>query len=148
MQKRCRLIVLLSSWLLIAAAVRAEETALRFCVCTNALPRAGKTADGTLAGVDVAVAELLAKQLGRKCEFHACASDACRLKNLKSGKCDVVIGLPHKSDSSSEFIWTQPYASDKFGLVACRRARNRSAHWLNCGQTSRHRRGHRAVVGQ
>ena len=76
MQVRCRLIVLLSSWLLIAAAVRAEEAALRFCVCSDALPRAGKSADGKLTGIDVAVAELLAKQLGRKCEFHACASDS------------------------------------------------------------------------
>ncbi|NOY29638.1 MAG: hypothetical protein GXP28_05515, partial [Planctomycetes bacterium] len=59
-----------------------DQRVLRFCVCTNAMPRAGKNAEGTLEGVDVAVAKELARVLGRSCEFHACASDQCRLQNL------------------------------------------------------------------
>ncbi|MDC0936740.1 transporter substrate-binding domain-containing protein, partial [Pirellulales bacterium] len=45
------------------------------------------------------------------------ASDTCRLRNLQSGKCDAVIGLPHESVLSPQIAWTTPYASGKFGLV-------------------------------
>jgi len=115
---RHRSVLLLSAWLLSSGLVaQADDDVLRFCVCTNAMPRAGSTADGKLEGVDVAVARLLAEQLGRRCEFHTCASDSCRLQNLQTEKCDAVIGLPHESASSPQIAWTSPYASGKFGLV-------------------------------
>lgn len=110
--------VTLSSFLLfITAAACADQPALRFCVCTNAMPRAGKTAHGNLEGIDVATARLFAEMLGRSCEFHACPSDACRLQNLRTGQCDVVVGLPHESVKSPEIAWTKAYASGKFGLL-------------------------------
>ena len=114
----CHLIVLLSSCLLCSPVVaKADVNAIRFCVCTNAMPRSGQSTAGKLAGVDVAVAKLLAESMNRPCQFHACANDTCRLQNLKAGNCDVVIGLPHKSVNSPKIAWSRAYATGKFGLV-------------------------------
>lgn len=116
---RCRSVVLLYACLLSSGLVAQADDGdvLRFCVCTNAMPRTGRTADDKLEGVDVAMARLLAERLGRRCEFHTCPSDACRLQNLQAGKCDAVIGLPHESVLLPKIAWTLPYASGKFGLV-------------------------------
>ena len=126
---RYRSVALLCAWLVLNGPVaQADDDAdrdgrqdvLRFCVCTNAMPRAGRSNSGSLEGVDVAVARLLAEKLGRRCEFQMCANDACRLRKLQSDKCDAVIGLAHESVDSPEIAWTLPYVTGKFGLVVGR----------------------------
>ena len=106
---------LLAAWATTAHA--AENPPLRFCFASNAMPRAGKTADDEPQGVDIEVAKLLAAKLGRRCEFHWCANDTCRLQSLRSNRCDVVIGLAHESVDAPDVTWAKSYAAAKFGLV-------------------------------
>ena len=111
------LLTLAASVRLSSAIAFAGAPALRFCIYKNAMPRAGKDGSGQPHGVDVAVAQLLAAKLNRPCDFHWCKSDACRLRNLKQGHCDVVLGVPHESVTSPDVAWTKPYAAGKFGLL-------------------------------
>src|SRR4051812_34661620 len=68
--------------------------ALTVCAVPNAMPRTGRAADGTPQGLDVAVAQLVARKLGRPVAFHWCASAACGWNCLPEGRCDVVVGQP------------------------------------------------------
>src|SRR5262249_37710247 len=45
---------------------------LTVCAVPAAMPRTGKAPDGTPQGLDVAVAQLVGRSLGRKVEFHWC----------------------------------------------------------------------------
>ena len=115
-----RIIVLLMwCWLpsYSTTAFAAEKPPLRFCFSSNAMPRAGKTAQGAPQGVDLEVAKLLAAKLDRQSEFHWCANDSCRLQSLRSNRCDVVIGLAHESINAPDIGWAKTYAAAKFGLV-------------------------------
>lgn len=90
---------------------------LVICAVPNSMPRAGKAADGAAQGVDVAVAQLLAAELGRPIEFHWCASASCSWRCVKDRRCDLVIGQPHGSGPARELAWSAPYAGSRFGLV-------------------------------
>jgi ABC-type amino acid transport substrate-binding protein len=86
------------------------------------MPRTGKTPDGKPQGLDLAVAELLARSLGRRLEVHWCASPACSRKCLREGRCDVILGQPHDPDGPRDIAWSVPYAGSHFGLVISKSA--------------------------
>ncbi|MBM4070316.1 MAG: transporter substrate-binding domain-containing protein [Planctomycetes bacterium] len=94
------------------------------CAEPHAMPRTGKTADGKPQGVDLAIAELLARSLGRKLEVHWCASPACSRRCLREGRCDVILGHPHDPDGAKDIAWSVPYAGSQFGLVIARDAKD------------------------
>src|SRR5258708_4565425 len=78
------------------APVRAQEKAqiLTFCAEPSAMPRTGKDVDGSPRGLDVAVAQMVCRKLGRQLEIHWCASPACSRNCLRTGRCDVILGHP------------------------------------------------------
>jgi polar amino acid transport system substrate-binding protein len=80
------------------------------------MPRTDKAPDGTPRGLDSALAQLLGRRLGRKVEFHWCASTACSRNCLREGRCDVILGLPH-DPGARDTAWSVPYAGSHFGLV-------------------------------
>jgi ABC-type amino acid transport substrate-binding protein len=84
------------------------------------MPRTAKAADGTPIGLDVNVAQHLARLLGRALEFHWCANAQCAWHCLPDGRCDLVIGQPDQSGLSREIAWSVPYAAAQFGLVTPR----------------------------
>jgi polar amino acid transport system substrate-binding protein len=87
------------------------------------MPRADKAPDGTPRGLDAALAQLLGRSLGRKVEFHWCASAACSRNCLREGRCDVILGLPHDPGPPRDLAWSVPYAGSHFGLVVPRDAK-------------------------
>lgn len=118
-----RLLALISlgiGWTLVGPQVFAADQATQpivVCAVPNSLPRMGKAEDGTPQGLDVAVMQLVAKELGRTLEFHWCANAGCSWNCVRQKKCDVVIGQPHGSGPGREIAWTQPYSGSRFGLV-------------------------------
>jgi ABC-type amino acid transport substrate-binding protein len=86
------------------------------------MPRTGKAPDGTPQGIDVAVAELVARRLGRPIEFHWCASAECGWNCLPEGRCDVVVGQPQDSGPARGVAWSVAYVGAQFGLVVPRDA--------------------------
>jgi polar amino acid transport system substrate-binding protein len=97
-----------------------DRSPLIVCAVPDSMPRTGRTSDGSPQGLDVAVARLVARKLGRKLEFHWCASAACSWKCIRTGKCDIIIGQPHSSGSARELAWSIPYAGSRFGMVVHR----------------------------
>ncbi len=95
---------------------------LTVCAVPSAMPRTGKTPDGTPQGLDVAVALLLGRGLKRPIEFHWCASAECGWSCLPEGRCDLVVGQPHGSGPARGVAWSVPYAGAQFGLVVPRDA--------------------------
>src|SRR5262245_51018594 len=105
----------------ISSSVRCDEPKpLTFCAEPAALPRTGKAPDGKAEGLDVAVAHLVGKTLGRKVEFHWCASASCSWRCLAANRCDVVLGQPHGSGPANDLTWSVPYAGGQFGLVVAK----------------------------
>ena len=96
---------------------------LTICAIPDSMPRMGKTAEGKPIGLDVAVAENVARILGRPIEFHWCAGAQCAWNCLPAGRCDLVIGQPQESSPSREVAWSVPYALAQFGLVVPRPSR-------------------------
>ena len=96
---------------------QADNETLVVCALPSAMPRTGRGPDKEAMGIDVAVAQLVAKQLGRQVEWHWCASASCSWNCIRNGRCDVVIGVPHGSGPSRELAWSIPYAGSRFGLV-------------------------------
>src|SRR5262245_26250367 len=96
---------------------------LTICAEPASMPRTGKAPDGTPMGVDVALAQLVARSLGRTIEFHWCANAACAWNCLPAKRCDVVVGQPRDSAPSREVAWSVPYAAGQFGLVVARGVR-------------------------
>jgi polar amino acid transport system substrate-binding protein len=118
---RIPLLLAAASILLVDGAARAqEEKPLTFCAVPGSMPRTGKAADGTPQGLDTALAQLLGQRLGRKVEFHWCASPACSRKCLSEKRCDVILGLPHEAGPPRDLAWSVPYAGSGFGLVVGR----------------------------
>jgi polar amino acid transport system substrate-binding protein len=101
----------------------AKPRILLACAEPAAMPRTGKTPDGKPQGVDLALADLLSRSLGRKLEVHWCASAACSRRCLREGRCDVILGHPHDADGPKDIAWSVPYAGSQFGLVIARQAR-------------------------
>ncbi len=95
----------------------ASSKVLTICAIPESMPRMGKTAEGKPTGIDVAVAEQVARTLGRPLEFHWCASAQCAWNCLPAGRCDVVIGQPQDSGPQHEVAWSVPYATAQFGLA-------------------------------
>lgn len=120
-----------AKWLLVAAlglsgaAARADDKPkpLTFCAEPAALPRTGKKTDGSPQGLDVAVAQLLAKKLGRPFEVHWCSSPGCSRNCLRDGRCDVILGHPHDDGAPKDIAWSVPYAGAQFGLVVSKDAK-------------------------
>ncbi len=97
--------------------VAADQKPLVVCAVPDAMPRTGKSDDGSPQGLDIAVARLVAAELGRPLEVHWCASAACSWKCVHEKRCDVVIGQPHGSGPAREIAWSIPYSGSRFGLV-------------------------------
>src|SRR5438034_5629527 len=95
----------------------AGRKVLLVCAEPAAMPRTGKAADGSPEGLDVAVARLLARSLGRDLEVHWCDSAQCSWRCLAARRCDVVLGQPHDSGPPRDVAWSVPYAGAQFGLV-------------------------------
>ena len=95
----------------------AGHKVLLVCAQPAAMPRTGKALDGSPEGLDVAVARLLARSLGRDFEVHWCASAQCSWQCLGARRCDVVLGQPHDSGPPRDVAWSVPYAGAQFGLV-------------------------------
>lgn len=93
---------------------------LVICAVPNSMPRMGKANDSSPQGLDVAVAQLVARELGRTLEFHWCASAACSWNCVTEKRCDLVIGQPHGSSPGKEISWSIPYCGSRFGLVVHR----------------------------
>lgn len=89
------------------------------CAVPDAMPRSGRV-DGSPRGVDVAVAQLVAAELGRAIEFHWCTSASCSWNCVRERRCDVVIGQPHGSGPARDIAWSIPYSGSRFGLVVHR----------------------------
>jgi polar amino acid transport system substrate-binding protein len=105
------------------ASAQDKAKVLLVCAEPAAMPRTGKTPDGTPQGLDLALAELISKNLGRKLEVHWCASPACSRKCLREGRCDVILGHPHDPDGPKDIAWSVPYAGSQFGLVIANEAK-------------------------
>ncbi|HEV3004342.1 MAG TPA: transporter substrate-binding domain-containing protein [Pirellulales bacterium] len=101
---------------------RADEKpkVLAFCAEPTAMPRSGKDADGSPRGLDVAIAQMLCRKLGRDFEIHWCASAACSRNCLRSRRCDLILGHPLDEGAPKEIAWSVPYAGCQFGLVVPR----------------------------
>ncbi len=97
------------------SAASGQKT-LTVCAVPAAMPRTGKAPDGTPQGLDVAVAQRVARILGRTVEFHWCASAECSWHCLPEGRCDMVVGQPQDS-GPRDVGWSVPYAGAQFGLV-------------------------------
>jgi ABC-type amino acid transport substrate-binding protein len=87
------------------------------CAVPNAMPRTGKAEDGSGQGLDIAVARLVAAELGRPLEIHWCASAACSWRCVSEKRCEMVIGQPHGSGPAREVAWSIPYSGSRFGLM-------------------------------
>jgi polar amino acid transport system substrate-binding protein len=94
-----------------------KQKVLLVCAEPAAMPRTGKAADGAPQGLDLALADLLSRSLGRKLEVHWCANPACSRTCLRDGRCDVILGHPHDPDGAKDIAWSVPYAGSQFGLV-------------------------------
>jgi ABC-type amino acid transport substrate-binding protein len=111
--------VLISSCLAgddVKGGANSGQKTLTVCAVPSALPRTGKAPDGTPQGLEVAVAQRVARILGRTVEFHWCASAECSWHCLPEGKCDMVVGQPQDS-GPRDVGWSVPYAGAQFGLV-------------------------------
>ncbi|MGE5193256.1 MAG: substrate-binding periplasmic protein, partial [Deltaproteobacteria bacterium] len=87
------------------------------CAVPDGMPRTGKAEDGSGQGLDIAVARLVAAELGRPLEIHWCASAACSWKCVREKRCEMVIGQPHGSGPAREIAWSIPYSGSRFGLL-------------------------------
>jgi polar amino acid transport system substrate-binding protein len=103
----------------------AQEKLKPLIVCAEAaaMPRTGKGTDGKPQGLDLALAKLVSKSLGRPLEVHWCASPACSRKCLREGRCDLILGHPHDPDGAKDIAWSVPYAGSQFGLVIAKNAK-------------------------
>jgi polar amino acid transport system substrate-binding protein len=90
---------------------------LTVCAIPASMPRSDKAPDGSPRGLDVTVAQSVARILGRTVEFHWCANSGCAWNCLPGGRCDMIVGLPYDSGPRSIAAWSVPYASAQFGLV-------------------------------
>lgn len=90
---------------------------LVFCAEPAAMPRTGKAADGAPRGLDIAVAKLLCRELGRPFEIHWCANPSCSRRCLREKRCDVILGQPFDDTAGKDIAWSVPYAGAQFGLV-------------------------------
>jgi ABC-type amino acid transport substrate-binding protein len=106
------------------ASAQDKPKVLLVCAEPAAMPRTGKAPDGTPQGLDLALAQLLSKAMGRTLEVHWCASPACSRKCLREGRCDVILGHPHDPDGAKDIAWSVPYAGSQFGLVVSKDAKN------------------------
>src|SRR5881398_681924 len=81
---------------LVSSPARAEDRpkALTFCAEPAAMPRTGKATDDSPQGLDVAVARLVCRRLGRPFAVHWCANPRCSRNCLREGRCDVILGHP------------------------------------------------------
>ena len=104
-------------------AAGTKTKVLTVCAVPSAMPRTGRTPDGTPQGLDIAVVKLVGRDLGRPIEFHWCASAECGWNCLPEGRCDVVVGQPHDSGPPRDVAWSVPYAGARFGLVVPRDSR-------------------------
>ncbi len=95
---------------------------LTVCAVPESMPRMGKSVDGTPQGIDVAVAQAVARVLGRTLEFHWCASADCAWHCLPEGRCDLVIGQPQGSGPARMVAWSVAYAGTQFSLFVPRNA--------------------------
>ena len=122
---RTGLMLLVASILGLLPPARAEDKPkpLTFCAEPAAMPRTGKATDGSPQGLDVAVARLICKKLGRPLEIHWCASPSCSRKCLREGRCDVILGHPFDTGGPKDIAWSVPYAGSRFGLVVPREAK-------------------------
>lgn len=121
-----KVVVALVLGLALSANARADDKPkpLTFCAEPGAMPRTGKATDGSPQGLDVAVARLICKKLGRPLEIHWCASPSCSRKCLREGRCDVILGHPLDSGGPKDIAWSVPYAGSLFGLVVPREAKD------------------------
>jgi polar amino acid transport system substrate-binding protein len=109
----------------LTSAARGNEKPkpLTFCAEPAAMPRTGKATDSSSQGLDVAVARLLCKKLGRPFTVHWCASPVCSRNCLREGRCDVILGHPLDEGAPKDIAWSVPYAGSQFALVVPRRAK-------------------------
>ena len=103
-----------------SAAPNDSSPPLVICAVPDAMPHTGKADDGSPLGLDVAVVRLVANELGRRLEFHWCASAACAWNCVREKRCDLVIGQPHGAGPAREISWSIPYSGSRFGLVVHR----------------------------
>lgn len=115
-----RTVVALIVGLIVPLPLRGEGKPLVICVVPASMPRSHKTPKGKPLGLDCAVIELVAKELGRPLEFHWCANATCSWHCLTEKRCQVVVGQPFQSESVREVGWSVPYAGAQFGLVTPR----------------------------
>src|SRR5437879_3020426 len=101
------------------SVARAEEKPkpLVYCAEPASMPRTGKATDGTQRGIDVAVAQLVCKKLGRTFEVHWCSSPTCSRNCLREKRCDVILGHALDEGVPKDIAWSVPYAGSHFGLV-------------------------------
>jgi ABC-type amino acid transport substrate-binding protein len=104
---------------LTAAATPAQDKPppLIFCAEPAAMPRTGKGSDGSAQGLDVAVAKLVCRKLGRTFEVHWCSRPQCSRNCLREKRCDVILGHPLDDGAPRDVAWSVPYAGAQFGLV-------------------------------
>ncbi len=108
--------------LIACGAADPEPKALTVCATPSAMPRTGRAPDGTPQGLDVAVAQGMARALGRPIAFHWCAGAECSWNCLREGRCDVVIGQPLDSGPARAGVLERPLRRARFGLVVPRDA--------------------------
>jgi len=76
------------------------------------------TPEGTLTGLDVELAQLLAAHLGVKAEFHNISFDGL-YDALLAEKADLVVsGLPYDPMRTEDIMFTKPYFDDGLVLVS------------------------------
>ena len=119
----CLLCVSVSLWFAVSTHAQGKPKPLIVCAEAAAMPRTGKTTDGKPQGLDLALAELISKSLGRPLEVHWCASPACSRKCLRENRCDIILGHPHDLDGAKDIAWSVPYAGSQFGLVIAKDAK-------------------------
>jgi ABC-type amino acid transport substrate-binding protein len=110
--------------LLASTPARAEDKPkpLTFCAEPASMPRTGRI-ESEARGLDVAVARLICKQLGRTFEVHWCSSPTCSRRCLRAKNCDVILGHPLDEGAPKDIAWSVPYAGGQFGLIVSREAK-------------------------
>ena len=115
--KSIAIVVTIATWPVPSPGGEPDKNKLVVCALPAGMPRTGRAQDQSPKGLDLAVAQLVSRQLERELEVHWCASAACSWNCLPERRCDVVLGLPHGSGPAKEVAWSVPYAGSQFGLV-------------------------------
>jgi two-component system nitrogen regulation sensor histidine kinase GlnL len=93
----------------------AQRSTLRFAGRWDEPPYGFSEAEGTYRGYEVDLAESLGPILGVAIDVRAMTREEA-LSSLAKGEIDAVMGMVQSSENSSEYAFTEPYASSSLAI--------------------------------